>query len=314
MRGVLIVNPRATTTSPAVTDVLVHALAGELDLDVVMTTHKGHGYVIGEHARAERLDIVVTLGGDGTIHEIVNGMLADGTTQDLPLLATVPGGSGNVFARSCGLPNDAVEAAGQILAAMRAGRSREIGIGRFESEQVDAPRWFVANAGVGLDAEIIAAMDAQRREGKTASPARYLSTTLRQLFTRTNRKEPALTIERDHHEPIDHVFLAIIQNTSPWTYFGPLPLNPCPAASFDTGLDVFALRNLRLHNAAIAAQRILTSSKAGSTRSAIRVLHDQPELRISATRPMDVQLDGEGIGALVDMRFSALHQVIRVVA
>lgn len=313
MRGVLVVNPRATTTSPAVTDVLVHALAGELDLDVVMTTHKGHGYAIGEHARAEHLDIVVSLGGDGTVHELVNGMLAAGPTNDLPLLATVPGGSGNVFARACGLPNDAVEAAGQILGAMREGRSTSIGIGRFESPELDGPQWFVANAGIGLDAEIIAAMDAKRVSGKTATPARYLATTLRELLTKTNRKDPALTILREHHEPIDHVFLVVVQNTSPWTYFGPLPLNPCPAASFDTGLDAFAVRNLRLHNAAFVARRLLMSSRTGSSRSAIRVLHDQPELRITATRPMDVQLDGEGIGALTDVRFSALHQAIRVV-
>ena len=306
-------NPKATTTSPAVTDVLVGALSSELELDVVMTTHQGHAFSIGEHARASRLDIVVTLGGDGTVHEVVNGMLAAGPGEDLPLLATVPGGSGNVFARACGLPNDAVEAAGQILGAMRAGRSTPIGLGKCEAAELSAPVWFVANAGVGLDAEIIAAMDAKRVSGKSATPARYLSVTLRELLTKTNRKDPALTILRDHYEPIEHVFLAIIQNTSPWTYFGPLPLNPCPAASFDTGLDVFAVRNLRLHTAAFAARRLLMSSKAGSTKSAIRVLHDQTTFTIVTNRPMDVQLDGEGVGSLSKLEFSSYQQAIRVV-
>ena len=78
MRGLLIVNPRATTTSPRVTDVLVQALSNELDLEVTVTTHKGHGIAIGERARAEGLDIVVTLGGDGVIHEVVNGLLTNG--------------------------------------------------------------------------------------------------------------------------------------------------------------------------------------------------------------------------------------------
>ena len=102
MRGLLIVNPRATTTSPRVTDVLVQALSNELDLEVTVTTHKGHGIAIGERARAEGLDIVVTLGGDGVIHEVVNGLLTNGVHADLPRLATVPGGSGNVFARALG--------------------------------------------------------------------------------------------------------------------------------------------------------------------------------------------------------------------
>ena len=67
MRGLLVVNPHATTTSPRVTDVLVQALSRELDLEVTVTTHKGHGIEIGNRARIEGLDIVVT------------GALADGT-------------------------------------------------------------------------------------------------------------------------------------------------------------------------------------------------------------------------------------------
>jgi len=240
-------------------------------------------------------------------------MLAEGLSDDLPLLATVPGGSGNVFARACGLPNDAVEAAGQILSAMREGRSTQIGLGLFASDAIDQAQWFVANAGVGLDAEIIAAMDSQRVRGKSATPARYLTTTMRELLTKTDRKNPALTITRPHHEPIDHVFAAVVQNTSPWTYFGVLPLNPCPAASFDTGLDVFAVRSLHLGAAAMVARRLLMSSRAGSTKSAVRVLHDQPGFTITASRPMDVQLDGEGIGALVEARFTSHPAAIRVV-
>ena len=50
MRGLLVVNPRATTTSPRVIDVIVHALSDELDLDVTVTTHKGHGIMLGELA------------------------------------------------------------------------------------------------------------------------------------------------------------------------------------------------------------------------------------------------------------------------
>ena len=87
MRGLLVVNPHATTTSPRVTDVLVQALSRELDLEVTVTTHKGHGIEIGERARIEGLDIVVTLGGDGIIHEVVNGLLAGGVREGLPRLA-----------------------------------------------------------------------------------------------------------------------------------------------------------------------------------------------------------------------------------
>ena len=49
------------------------------------------------------LDLLITLGGDGTINEAVNGMLNSPHT-DLPMLAAIPGGSANVMARALGLP------------------------------------------------------------------------------------------------------------------------------------------------------------------------------------------------------------------
>jgi len=185
MRGLLVVNPRATTTSPRVVDVIVHAFSADIDLDVTVTTHRGHGFALGERARSEGMDVVVTLGGDGVVNEVTNGLLAEGPGPHVPMLATVPGGSANVFARSLGLPNDAVEATGQILEALREGRCRRIGVGRANDH------WFVANAGLGLDAEIIAAMEQHRARGRAATPLRYVTTTLNAYFRGTDRRHPA---------------------------------------------------------------------------------------------------------------------------
>ncbi len=245
VRGLLVVNPRATTTSPRATDVIVHALSDEVDLDVTVTTHRGHAVQLGQGAREQGLDIVLTLGGDGVVNEVVNGMLHRGPGPDVPLLAPIPGGSANVFARSLGVPTDPVEATGLLLDRLREGTSREVGLGTAND------RWFVANAGLGIDAEVIAAMERHRSAGHEATPTRYLMTTLTEFFRGTNRKEPALTLSRPagpHSavgDRVDSVFLAFVQNTAPWTYFGTWPISPCPEASFDTGLDVFVARRLR---------------------------------------------------------------------
>lgn len=311
MRGLLVVNPRATTSSPRVVDVIVHALSDELELDVTVTTHRGHGIALGERAREEELDLVVTLGGDGVVNEVVNGMLADGPGETVPILATVPGGSANVFARSLGIPNDAVEATGLLLDRIRAGSFRTIGLGTAND------RWFLANAGIGIDAEIISAMERHRHAGRAATPTRYLTTTLTAFFLGTDRKAPALTLTRadllGHAvERLEGVFLAFVQNTSPWTYFGTWPVNPCPEASFDTGLDIFAMRRMRVPTALVAARRMLTSSTGGSVRGGIVNWHDQAGFTLTAQRPVEFQIDGEGLGAITEAVFASHPAALRV--
>lgn len=303
MRGLLVVNPQATSTSPRASEVIVSALSSQLDLEVVPTTHRGHARELGARARHEHYDIVVTFGGDGTINEVANGMLGHGfsSRSDLPLLAPVPGGSANVFARALGLPRDPVEAAGEILASLAIGSTRAISVGSADyvgSDGSPARRWFLANAGLGIDAGVIDAMEAHRAAGRTATPGRYLRTTVKQFFTGGQRSTPRLTLERGE-TVIDGVYWAIVQNTSPWTYLGSIPVDACPDASFDTGLDVFALRRMGLLTAARAGRRLLAGSHAGSTRRSITVWHDTAEVVIRADPPTAMQADGEGLGVVV---------------
>jgi diacylglycerol kinase family enzyme len=294
-----------------VIDVLVHALSDEVDLDVTVTTHKGHGIQLGERALTEGLDVVITLGGDGIVNEVVNGILRDGPGDHVPRLAPIPGGSANVFARTLGIPLDPVEATGQALDAVRNHSTRTVSLGRA------GDRWFTANAGLGIDAEIIAAMERHRRAGRTASPTRYFMTTLNEFFRGTNRKDPALTLTRppiDAHgaERLEGTFLAIVQNSSPWTYFGSWPISPCPDASFDLGLDVFAVRRMRVPTALVAAGRMLTRTSGGTFRDGLVVWHDQNGFTLSASRPVEFQIDGEGMGTVTEVVFTSHPRALTV--
>src|SRR6266487_3461292 len=148
MRALLVVNPAATTTRKG-RDVLVRALASDLKLEVEETGHRGHAAALACRAARDGVDVVVALGGDGTVNEVVNGLLTDGARPGLPLLAVVPGGSTNVFVRMLGLPEDPIEATGEILDGLRSRRTRPVGLG-VEAEAGD--RWFTFNAGFGFDA------------------------------------------------------------------------------------------------------------------------------------------------------------------
>lgn len=130
MRALLVVNARATAIDERVRDVLAHALASEARLEVRETKARGHATELARSAVEDGLDVVVALGGDGTVNEVVNGLLADGPRPGLPALAVVPAGSTNVFARALGLPDGPVEATSTLLAALRGERRRSIGLGR----------------------------------------------------------------------------------------------------------------------------------------------------------------------------------------
>ncbi|MGE0460336.1 MAG: diacylglycerol kinase family protein [Vicinamibacterales bacterium] len=109
------------------------------EVEVVVTTGRGHARRVSEQARASGAGLVVAWGGDGTINEVASAL----ASSDL-LLGIVPGGSGNGLARDLGLPLDPVRA----LEVVAAGRARRIDAGRLDDAL------FFNVAGIGLDAEI----------------------------------------------------------------------------------------------------------------------------------------------------------------
>jgi diacylglycerol kinase family enzyme len=310
VRALLVVNPRATTTSPRTREVIAHALSAAIDLEVADTTHRTHATDLARQARRDGLDVVVALGGDGTVNEVANGLLADGPGHDVPLLGTIPGGSANVFARSIGLPEDPVEATGAIIESLEHKRTRTIGLGlaAFDGRQ----RWFLCNAGLGLDAEIIEQMEKQRAAGHEATPARYFQTTLRQILVHTERREPALVVRRPGLPDVEGVFLTIVQNSSPWTFLGPVPVDPCPRASFDTGLDLFAPRSLAVMHTLGHVRAMLLRRQRRYPFGGVLALHDQSELTVAALRPTSLQIDGDAAGAVSLVTFRSVPRALGV--
>ncbi len=306
VRGLLVVNPSATTTTPRAREVLINALAYQFHLETITTNHRGHACELGEKARREGVDAVVVLGGDGTANEVINGMLnSRGPGPDVPAFGIVPGGSANVLSRALGFPPDPIEATGELIAALRDRRTRTIGLGRAND------RWFTCNAGLGFDAEIIAAMEDQRARGKAATPSRYLATTIKQFFANTDRRAASQVVLVPGQEPVRGVFLSIIQNASPWTYLGALPVNPSPQASFDTGLDIWAVRSMSVRAGLTQSRRILMKSPPKSGKNLL-ALHDQREFSIYCHHPTDLQVDGESLGKVEEVRFTAHDKALRV--
>ncbi len=308
MRALLVVNPKATTTSERARDVLVRALRTEVDLRVEVTRRRGHAADLARQSVSLGLDAVVALGGDGTANEVVNGLLTAKANKDteLPALAVVPGGSTNVFARALGLPKDPVEGTGAILEAMHAGRLRSVGLGRVDG------RYFTFCAGFGLDAEVVRKVERARLRGKVSTPALYIRSTVAQFFLETERRTPLITLERPGEETEVDLATVIVQNTAPWTYLGNRPITACPEASFDSGLDLMAMRALHVPATALAAAQLLTGRRRKPHGRQMMTLHDLSAFTLTSTRPMAFQVDGDYLGERTKVTFSAVPDALRV--
>lgn len=303
MRALLVVNPKATTTTARAREVLAHALASEVKLDVVETTHRNHAMELAVQAVRDELDVVVALGGDGTVNEVVNGLLKHDPRAGLPALAVVPAGRTNVFARALGVPNSAIEATGLLLQALLENRRRTIGLGKADG------RWFTFNAGLGLDAGAVRRVEKARAKGRTATQPLYIRSALREFYLGPQRHHH-LTLTRQGADPVE-LTLALVCNTDPWTYLGERAVRPCPQASFDSGLDLFGLTA----SPTLAVLRHLAQILAKDARprgKRVLALHDVPSMTLTATGPLPFQLDGDDLGDRSEVVLTAVPSALQV--
>ncbi|MBL1065093.1 diacylglycerol kinase family protein [Streptomyces sp. 7-21] len=322
MRALLVVNPVATTTSPRTRDVITRALANGLDLEVMETRYRGHGKELARRAAEEKsADLVIALGGDGTVNEVVNGLLHRGPDPEhLPGLAVVPGGSTNVFARALGLPNEPVEATGALLDALRAGRTRTIGLGLASGTpgtlDAEVPaRWFTFCAGLGFDAGVVGRVEAQRERGKRSTHPLYVRQVVRQfLADHHGRTHGTIALKRPGHPAIEGLALSIVCNTSPWSFLGNRPLYAAPGASFDTALDVLGITKLSVGGAArYAAQLVRSTPQRGPRGRNVVSLHDETEFTLQSQAPLPFQLDGDHLGLRTSVTFTGERRALRVI-
>jgi diacylglycerol kinase family enzyme len=342
VRALLIVNPHATSTTRVRQDVIVRALASAVDLEVVQTRYRGDATRLAATAASDKFGLVMTLGGDGTVNEAVNGLLGGtawaeaprsvdlarvtevgassasnahddaGVTippdaADLPALAALPGGNANVFTRTLHLPTDPVDAAGRLIEDLAVGNERCIGLGTANG------RYFTFNAGLGLDAEVVRAVEGRRAAGRTLTPTLYFRTALRQYYEVTDRRHPAITITEPAGLVGGPVYLCIVSNSAPWTYLGSRPVNTNPGASFDTGLDLLAFRHLGTIGTLRTLRQMLTERAKPPRGRSVVAGHDLPDIRLSADRPLAFQLDGEYMGEVEEVRLTSVPRALRVI-
>jgi diacylglycerol kinase (ATP) len=279
MRALVVVNPAATATTPKGRDVLVRALGSELKVDVAETEHRGHGRELGRRAAEDGVDVVVTLGGDGTVNEVVNGLAPLGAAG--PELAILPFGTGRDTIRTYGIPKNAERA----LELLRGGRTRTIDLGRaaFRTSAGEDSRWYINIGSCGLTGAV--AERAERTSKRLGGTPSFLYAT---VATFAAWRNVPFTVQVDDAPPLELVANNVICANG--RAFGG-GIRVCPQAEPDDGLlDVLVWGDVGKLDLALNLPRLYRGTHLGHRK--VTVLRAR-RVRVEPERPLPLELDGE---------------------
>lgn len=300
MRAVLVFNPNATTTDAGVRDVIAAALSSRVDLEVSATKMRGHATHIVAGAIHDGVDAVFALGGDGTANEVVQAMA--GTRA---VLGVIPGGGTNVFARSLGLPNDPVGATKVLLDAVAAGADRYVALGRAHG------RYFTFHAGFGFDAAVVRAVEQAPGMKRRLRQGAFVWQATRTFFADHDRAAGTLQVVTGDGTSVGPGSIAIVGNTTPYTWLGDHPLHVTPQASFDAGLSLALIGPV----SAIRLLRLLAGLRGGRGLHAgpdVTMLDDRNRLVLTSSVPRPLQVDGDYAGEFTEVVVESVPRALRV--
>jgi diacylglycerol kinase (ATP) len=282
-RALLVVNPSARGLPPLrrIQDVAGWLRTRGWDVSLETTAAPGEATRLAHRAASRGRPVVVACGGDGTIHEIVNGLAGSEA-----VLAVIPGGTANVWAKDARLPRRPLEAARII----DAGRCRRIDLGLIEWEALGArqaeSRYFLLMVGVGLDAHVVARVSQswKRRLGAAA----YVLTAAREALLYHSQ---AVELELDGRERLSlRLGWMLAGNTR---CYGGVKRVASRARADDGLLELLIFPGYNL----LRATGYGLATLAGWHYAAPGVTYRQAaEIRVGGPSSLPVQADGEFVG------------------
>jgi diacylglycerol kinase family enzyme len=311
-RMLVIVNPYATTVSDRLRHLVVNALRGSYQVDAVDTERRLHATELCREAAAAGYDVVVAFGGDGTVNEAANGLAGSGVP-----LTCLPGGRVNVYCRVLGIPADVVDATEHLLGLADDWHPRQVDLGQIND------RYFVINAGVGLDASVVEQVDAHPGLKTRFGEYYYVSVATSTFLRRYLRKPTRLSVTFDALNPagelpppVDGV-TAIVQNGSPYTYFGKRPIELGSGSRLDSGdLAGVVLKRTTLLAIPTVTWRALASSREVGDHRQVHPFRGVTAMTVRSQdeRRLPLQVDGDYIGEAPEAVFRVAPGALTVVS
>lgn len=301
MRALLVINPMTRSATRAVLGPVTGMLSAELKLDVAVTTAPRHAAELAQRAVDEGYELVVALGGDGTLNEVVQAV-----ARTPVRLGILPGGSTNVFARLLGLGRDPVRAAGALLTHLRTGRERVVNLGEANG------RVFTFCSGWGYDAEVVRMVHGRPRMKRAVRQATFVYCgALAKIAGRADVS--GVTVAADDAPPVSGLGNVVCCNADPYTYLGRLPSRMCPSADVEGGLDLTSLTRARTIDLLRLAATALTTDRVPDLPT-VRTWHDHAAYTLTSPRPLPFHVDGEYVATTTTLHLRTLPDALTVVA
>ena len=175
----IILNPTAGKGSAkrALPEIETNLESLKIDYDLILTEHPGHAIRLAEEAGINGYRTVVAVGGDGTVNEVINGLMAAKNKGALTAsLGVIPVGRGNDFSYGMGVPQE-IPAACQLLVE---GRTRKIDIGWVQGGDYPDGRYFGNGIGIGFDT--VVGFEAAKLPPYISGMPAYLIAALKTIF------------------------------------------------------------------------------------------------------------------------------------
>ncbi|MDX2380797.1 MAG: diacylglycerol kinase family protein [Acidimicrobiia bacterium] len=303
MKILLIVNSFASSVTARNTVVVQRRLGQGHEVEVVETNRRGHATLFAHDAARRGVDVVVGFGGDGTLNEVATGIA--GTDAALGVL---PGGSTNVFARTLGLPNDPVEAAGRLADGLYAGDLRPIGLGQVNG------RYFCFHTGIGFDAAVVERVERHGSLKRWMGHPLFIYSGLATWLAGYDRRTPHFHIRGTGSTPfvVDDGYFTIVLNTNPYTYLGNRPLDLSPDAALDRGLVVISFTTMK---ATAILGSLAGALRGGGVEAAphLDIRSDVTNFVVEHETPFPYQVDGDALGSTKRLEFLHVPDAVRLV-
>ena len=301
MRILLIVNSFASSVTARNTVTVHERLSQHHDVQVVETNRRGHATRFAEDAARRGIDVVVAYGGDGTLNEVATGIATTDTA-----LAVLPGGSTNVFARTLGMPNDALEAIDLIIEALSRNDISPIGLGRANG------RFFTFHTGIGYDAAVVRRVEQRAGLKRYAGNPLFIAAALRTWGLDYDKKRPHFSLDFGDGNTVDNGFFSIIMNTNPYTYLGNRPFDIVPSTSLSTGLSVVTFTSLKTTQ---MLRTLVSALQGGGVKNFpwLDIRTNVQHVVASDSRAFPYQLDGDYLGEIQKVEFEFVPNAIRLV-